>query len=35
MDDDGNLDYTYEEDYSEEMWEEQKKSGQKAMGMHR
>ena len=35
MDDDGNLDYTYEEDYSEEMWEEQKKAGQKAMGMHR
>lgn len=27
MDDAGNLDYVQEEDYSEELWEEMKKSG--------
>ena len=29
MDDDGNLDYVPEEDYSEELWNEQKKSGER------
>ena len=29
MDDDGNLDYVSEEDYTEELWNEQKKSGER------
>lgn len=29
MGDDGNLDYVYEEDYTEELWNEQKKSGER------
>lgn len=29
MDDDGNLDYVHEDDYTEELWNEQKKSGER------
>jgi hypothetical protein len=32
MDDDGNLDYVPEEQYTEELWNEQKKSVQRNMG---
>ena len=32
MDDDGNLDYVPEEQYTEELWNEQKKSAQRNMG---
>lgn len=32
MDDEGNLDYVNEDDYTEEMWNEQKKAGMRAMG---
>ena len=32
MDDDGNLDYIPEEQYTEELWNEQKKSAQRNMG---
>ena len=37
MDDDGNLDYVPEEDYSEELWNEQKKSGERnrASALHK
>lgn len=35
QDEDGNLDYVPEEEYTEEMWEEQKKAGARAMSMHR
>lgn len=35
QDEEGNLEYVNEEDYTEEMWEEQKKAGAKAMGFHR
>jgi len=36
QDEDGNHEYIPEEEYTEEMWEEQKKAGEKAMrGMHR
>ncbi|WP_290060539.1 DUF4099 domain-containing protein [Bacteroides acidifaciens] len=37
MDDDGNLDYVSEEDYTEEMWNEQKKSGERnrAAALHK
>jgi hypothetical protein len=32
MDDDGNLDYVQEDDYTDELWNEQKKAGMKNMG---
>lgn len=32
MDDDGNLDYVKEEDYTDELWNEQKKAGMRAFG---
>ena len=37
MDDDGNLDYVPEEEYTEELWNEQKKSGERnrAAGLHK
>lgn len=37
MDDDGNLDYVPEEEYTEELWNEQKKSGERnrAAGIHK
>lgn len=38
MDDDGNLDYVPEEEYSEELWNEQKKNGERnraAVSMHK
>ena len=37
MDDDGNLDYVSEEDYTEELWNEQKKSGERnrATALHK
>ena len=37
MDDDGNLDYVSEEDYTEELWNEQKKSGERnrAAALHK
>ena len=31
MDENGNLDYIHEEDYSEEIWNEQKKQGMRMM----
>ena len=36
-DDDGNLDYVSEEDYTEELWNEQKKSGERnrAAALHK
>ena len=37
MDDDGNLDYVPEEEYTEELWNEQKKSAERnrAAGVHK
>lgn len=35
MDDDGNLDYVNEEDYTDELWNEQKKAGMRSMGYGR
>lgn len=37
MDDDGNLDYVPEEEYTEELWNEQKKSAERnrAAGLHK
>ena len=37
MDDDGNLDYVPEEDYTEELWNEQKKNGERnrAAALHK
>ena len=32
MDDDGNLDYVKEDDYTDELWNEQKKAGMRSMG---
>ena len=32
MDDNGNLDYVSEDDYTEEMWNEQKKQGMRMGG---
>ena len=35
QDENGNLEYIREDDYTEAIWEEQKKAGARAMGMHR
>lgn len=35
MDDDGNLDYVNEDDYTDELWNEQKKAGMRAAGLSR
>jgi hypothetical protein len=32
MGEDGNLDYVKEEDYTDELWNEQKKAGLRSMG---